>query len=55
MASLVCGTPEAFAYHLFTSTYVSDCLSEDFFLRNVVEQLYSGMVTKACYPPPRTN
>jgi hypothetical protein len=39
MANLVSGTPEAFAYHLFTSTYVSDGLSEDFFLRNVVEQL----------------
>ena len=39
MTNLVWETPEAFAYHFFTSTYVSDGLSEDFFLRNVVEQL----------------
>jgi len=55
MANVVCGTPEVFAYHFFTSTYVSDHLREDLFLRNVVEQLHSGMVIKACYPLPRTN
>jgi len=49
MANLVSGTPEAFAYHFLTSTYVSDGLSEDLFLRNVVEQLaqwdgYKGLL-----------
>jgi len=39
MANLVSRTPQAFAYHFFTSTYVADGLSEDFFLRNVVEQM----------------
>jgi hypothetical protein len=39
MASLVAGAPDAFAYHFFTPLYDADGLSEDFFLRNVVEQL----------------
>jgi hypothetical protein len=38
-ASLVAGAPDAFAYHFFTPLYDADGLSEDFFLRNVVEQL----------------
>lgn len=38
MANLVGSTPQAFAYHFFTPLY-RDSLSEDFFLRNVVEQM----------------
>ena len=39
IANLLSGTPAAFAYHFFTATYVTDGLSESFFLRNVVEQM----------------
>jgi hypothetical protein len=38
MANLVASTPQAFAYHFFTSLY-GDSLSEDSFLCNVVEQM----------------
>jgi len=39
MASLVSSTPAAFAYHFFTTLYDADGLNEDFFLRNVIQQL----------------
>jgi hypothetical protein len=39
IANLVGGTPEAFAYHFFTSLYGDRSLDEGFFLRNVVQQL----------------
>jgi hypothetical protein len=38
LANLVGHTPQAFAYHFFTPLY-RDGLSEEFFLRNVVEQM----------------
>ena len=39
MANLVSRTPQAFAYHFFSPLYSSESLNEDFFLRNVVEQM----------------
>jgi hypothetical protein len=39
MAMLASKTPEAFAYHFFTPLYGTDSLREDFFLRNVVQQM----------------
>ena len=39
MAALVSRTPEAFAYHFFTTLYGESSLSEVDFLRNVVEQM----------------
>jgi hypothetical protein len=39
IANLVSSTPEAFAYHFFTSTHGAGGLREEFFLGSVVEQL----------------
>jgi len=39
LAALVSQTPDAFAYHFFTPLYGESSLREDFFLRNVVEQM----------------
>lgn len=39
MAALISRTPEAFAYHFFTSLYGETSLSELDFLKNVVEQM----------------
>jgi len=39
LAALVNSQPDAFAYHFFTPLYGESSLREDFFLRNVVEQM----------------
>ena len=38
IATLIHRTPQAFAYHFFTPLY-DDALGEDFFLRNIVQQM----------------
>ncbi len=39
MANIVKRNPEAFAYHFFTPLYGTGSLGEEFFLRNVVQQM----------------
>lgn len=41
VATLVAGTPEAFAYHFFAPVYGAQTLDEKFFLQNVLEQMAS--------------
>ena len=39
IANLISAEPEAFAYHFFSPIHVPESVSEEFFLRNIVEQM----------------
>jgi hypothetical protein len=54
IANLISRTPEAFAYHFFAPLYDRSSLSEEFFLRNVVEQMAQWHSYKE-EPPDKLN